>query len=156
MAGKAKPKKAERKREKAIRKLARRQGEAGAGTARTLLPDTLAGVTVPKTLRQSGTALAEFATSDLGRAMIVAALTAAADTLLRHRPAGAQEGASQPGGETSVASTAKEAVQSAVAAAAGVVKDAARNALPAALMGEAPSSAETPRAAAKPDKDAKR
>ena len=118
--------KAERKREKKAAKAAK----LGLHRPAALLADTLGAMKVPPALRGSGSALAEFATSDFGRAVLVAALTGAAEAILRHRPEEAQAGAQ------SNSVTAKDVVQSAALAAAGVVKDAAKTVLPPALVGE--------------------
>lgn len=136
MADKAKPRKADKRAKKRAKKAA---GKAAHSLA--ALPKRLAGIKVPKALRRSGSTLVEFAQSDLGRAVLAAALTGAADALTRHRSASAGQGAHGAGGaEAGAAVTAKDVVQSAAAAAAGVVKEAAKTVLPPALMGEPDAS----------------
>lgn len=123
MGGKAKAKarKADRKQEKKAAKKALRPAPERASGG--LLPRNLAGLEVPQALRQGGSALVEFATSDLGRAVLVAALTGAAEAILRHRPTGG-EATSERGEAHGASVTAKDVVQSAALAAVGAVSRA--------------------------------
>jgi hypothetical protein len=103
----------------------------------TGLPKTVAGVKVPKAVRQSRS-LGTLINSPLGREILadalIAAAAAAAAALTRTRPAKiAGQAVADAGSEA--ASTGKDAVQTAAGAVAGVVTDAARSFLPSSLIG---------------------
>jgi len=85
------------------------------------------GSKIPKSLRGIGASLAGMLDSDAGRGALAAALTAAADALLRHRPAAAVAGAG-----STVAST----VGGVAGAAVEAVSEVARQVLPASLTGK--------------------
>jgi predicted RNA-binding Zn ribbon-like protein len=99
------------------------------------LPKTIAGVRIPKALRNAGPALVEFAQTDLGRMAVASALTAAADVLVRNRP---QAAALARTGEAAAdaGAGARDAAGAAAGLVAGVVAEAARHVLPASLTGE--------------------
>jgi hypothetical protein len=99
------------------------------------LPKTVAGVRIPKALRNAGPSLVAFVQTDLGRMAIASALTAAADVLVRNRPGAATlartgEAATEAGAEV------RDAAGAVAGLVAGVVAEAARHVLPASLTGE--------------------
>ena len=105
------------------------------------LPKTIAGVKVPKILRQSGS-IDALLNSEIGRKVladaIMAAATAAAAALVQNRPSGAQvvrAGEAVVDAGTEAASTTKDLVQGAVGVVAGAVTEAAQHVLPASLTG---------------------
>src|SRR5688572_2656482 len=94
------------------------------GKGKAKLPKTVAGVKVPKSLRQ-GSALAGLLDSPLTRKILADALLAAAGAaaaaLVQKRPS---------------PEDVKDVAQAAVGAVGGVVAEAARQVLPASLTGE--------------------
>jgi hypothetical protein len=103
------------------------------------LPKTVAGVKVPKAIRESGI-VAKFLNHPLGRQILadalVAAAGAAAAALVKHRPSArdaARAGEAVADKSADVANTTRELVQTAAGAVAEVVADAAKNILPASL-----------------------
>jgi hypothetical protein len=116
-----------------------------AKSEKTGLPKTVAGVKVPKAVRNSST-LGTLINSELGREILadalIAAAGAAAAALTKTRTAraagtaGAGAGSQAAAATGDAASAAGDAVQTAAGAVAGVVTEAARNFLPASLLGE--------------------
>ena len=105
------------------------------------LPKTIAGVRVPKILRQSGT-IDTLLNTEIGRKVladaIMAAAGAAAAALVQNRPSGAQvarAGEAVADAGTEAASVTKDLVQGAVGVVAGAVTEAAQHVLPASLTG---------------------
>ena len=108
-------------------------------------PKSIAGVKVPKAMRKSSS-FATLFNSELGREILadalIAAAGAAAAALTRTRPARAAGGVIADAGSGAAASAGTAAnatgdlVQTAAGAVAGVVTEAARNFLPASLLGE--------------------
>ena len=106
------------------------------------LPKTLAGVKVPKALRNIGSLDAVLA-SPLARQILadvlVAAAGAAAAALVKNRPSAgqvAEAGVAVVDASASAAPGTRDLVQNAAGVVAEVVTDAARHVLPAALTGE--------------------
>lgn len=103
----------------------------------TGLPKKVAGVKVPKAVRKA-TSLGTLLNSGLGREILadalIAAAGAAAAALTRTRPVRNVGHAVAEAGEEA-ASAGSEAVQTAAGAVANVVTEAARNFLPASLVG---------------------
>lgn len=103
----------------------------------TGVPKKVAGVKVPKSVRQSNS-LSTLFNSSLGREILadalIAAAGAAAAALTRTRPA-QQAGHAVADAGSQAASATSDAVQTASAAVAGVIGEAARNFLPASLVG---------------------
>jgi hypothetical protein len=103
----------------------------------TGMPKMVAGVKMPKAVRQSSS-LGTLIHSPLGREILadalIAAATAAAAALTRTRTAKvAGQAVADAGSEA--ASTGKDAVQTAAGAVAGGVTEAARSFLPSSLIG---------------------
>jgi hypothetical protein len=101
-------------------------------------PKTLGGLKLPKAIRKSAGTLLN---SGLGREILadalIAAAGAAAAALTRTRPArNAGHAVAEAGSETAAATS--DAVQTAAGAVAGVLTEAARNFLPASLVGDEP------------------
>jgi hypothetical protein len=97
------------------------------------LPKKIAGVTVPKFLRQPGT-IAEFLNSPVGRAVLAEALVAAAAALKNYKPAAETVGQAvdtveKAGSET--AATAKHLAQGAAGGLADMTAGAGRQIVPA-------------------------
>ncbi len=111
----------------------------GKGKAKKAAPDSVAGVKVPKAIRKSSWFSTLF-DSSLGREILadalIAAAGAAAAALTKTRPAKAVSHAVADTGSDAAAAT-RDTVQTAAGAVAEVVADAARNVLPAALLGKA-------------------
>jgi hypothetical protein len=109
----------------------------------TGMPKKVAGVKVPKAVRQSKS-LGTLLNSGLGREILadalIAAAGAAAAALTRTRPVrNAGRAVAETGSEA--ASATSDAVQTAAGAVAGVVTEAGRSFLPASLVGvEEPAS----------------
>jgi hypothetical protein len=101
------------------------------------VPKKVAGVKVPKAVRQSSSISTLFS-SALGREILadalIAAAGAAAAALTRTRSA-QQAGHAVAEAGSNAASTASDAVQTASTAVAGVISEAARNFLPPSLIG---------------------
>jgi|SRR5829696_2279968 hypothetical protein len=107
------------------------------------VPKKVAGVKVPKAVRQSKS-LSTLLTSRLGREILadalIAAAGAAAAALTRTRTAkNAGKSVAEAGAETS------DAVQTAAGAVASVVSEAAKSFLPPSLLGDGGSDGERPR-----------
>jgi hypothetical protein len=109
-----------------------------AKSGKSALPKTVAGVKVPKAVRKS-TSLGTLINSELGREILadalIAAAGAAAAALTRTRTAKAAGTALADAGSGAATATG-DVVQTAAGAVAGVVTEAARNFLPASLIGE--------------------
>lgn len=106
---------------------------------KTKIPKTVAGVRVPKVLRQAGPALVEFLHTDAGRMALAAALTAAADALVRNRPSAAavaRAGEATLDAGAEAADRTRDLAGAAAGVVAGAVAEAARHVLPASLVGE--------------------
>jgi hypothetical protein len=110
----------------------------GKGKAKKAAPDSVAGVKVPKAIRKSSWFSTLF-DSPIGREILadalIAAAGAAAAALTKTRPAKAVGHAVADAGSDTAAAT-RDTVQTAAGAVAEVVADAARNVLPAALLGK--------------------
>jgi hypothetical protein len=116
-----------------------------AKSGKSVLPKTVAGVKVPKVVRKS-TSLGTLINSELGREILADALLAAAGAaaaaLTKTRAARAAGTAVADAGSNAASATgdaaslAGDVVQTAAGAVAGVVTEAARNFLPASLLGE--------------------
>jgi hypothetical protein len=108
------------------------------------LPKKVAGVKVPKAVRKSGS-LANLFNSQLGREILadalIAAAGAAAAALTRSRGAKDTAQALSDNG-SQAASAGADLTGTAVGAVANVVTDAARNLIPANLLGEEPEEEE--------------
>jgi len=109
--------------------------------SKTKVPKMIAGVKVPKTLRQSGwldPLLANPQTREILADVLIAAAGAAAAALVKERPSMRQvadTGAATVGAGIEAGSAARDLVQEAASAAAGVIRDAAKAILPSALTG---------------------
>ncbi len=108
------------------------------------------GAKLPKAVRKSG--LMELVNSNLGREILadalIAAAGAAAAALTRTRTAKKAGAAAADAGSQATDFT-KDAMQTAAGAVAGVVTDAARQFLPASLLGETEDETETRKPAVK-------
>jgi hypothetical protein len=102
------------------------------------LPKSIAGVKVPKVLRHAG-GFAGVLDSPLGRQVLadalVAAATAAAAALVRKPDKARDAGRAVAETGAEAAAATKDATQGAVGSVAGTVTEAARNVLPASLVG---------------------
>jgi hypothetical protein len=116
----------------------------------TGVPKKVAGVKVPKAVRESGS-LSTLFNSALGREILadalIAAAGAAAAALTRTRPV-KQAGQAVADAGSQAASSTSDAVQTAAGAVATVVGEAAKTFLPASLLGE--DEVKSPAKAAKP------
>lgn len=108
---------------------------------KTKVPKTIAGVKVPKALRQSGwlePVLADPYAREILADVLIAAAGAAAAALVKERPSMRQvadtgDAALAAGAEAG--SAARDLVQDAAGAAAGVITEAAKAILPASVTG---------------------
>jgi hypothetical protein len=106
--------------------------------AKAALPKKVAGVKVPKEIRNSGS-LAQLVTSPLARELVADALIAVAGVLAgnkRTREAVTGAGAKAGAAAMDAGASAKDAAQTATGAVAEVVTEAARRILPSSLTSD--------------------
>ena len=111
-----------------------------AKSGKSKLPKKVAGVKVPKTLRKN--ALVTLFDSPIGREIladaIVAAATAAAAALVKHRPSARQlanAGEAVVDAGADAASATRDSVQGAAGAVANLVTEVAQHVLPSSMTG---------------------
>lgn len=123
-----------------------KKAKAKGKDAKSAAPKKVAGVKVPKKLRESTDSLSSLITSPLARELVADALIAIAgalagskkgrDTVAKAGSGAAKVGAAAMDAGAGAASAASDAAATATGAVAEVVTDAARRILPASLMGE--------------------
>jgi replicative DNA helicase len=128
-------------------------GRSAVAKSKSKTPKTIAGMKVPKALRKSGwldPVLADPQTREILADMLIAAAGAAAAALVKERPSlrqVADAGSTVAEAGVEAGSAARDMVQGAASAAAGVITQAAKAILPDALTrpDDTPASSSAPK-----------